>query len=70
MEPRRRQWNMMTDKSRTQICEPSPSNVEKRNSSKGQIVLEKSLVGLESIQMEDEDKNVLVTIIELVINDE
>jgi hypothetical protein len=32
--PGRRQWKMTTDNSRTQISEPSPSNVEKRNSSK------------------------------------
>jgi hypothetical protein len=56
------------DNSRTEISEPSAKNVEKRNSSKGQIGLEKSLDELESIQMEDEVKNVLVTIINLVIN--
>jgi hypothetical protein len=49
--PGRRQWKMTTDKSRAQISEPSPGNVEKRSSSKGQKVLEKSLD--ESIQMED-----------------
>jgi O-acetylhomoserine/O-acetylserine sulfhydrylase-like pyridoxal-dependent enzyme len=38
------------------------------NSSKDQTVLEKSLEELESIQTEDEVKNVLVTIINLVIN--
>jgi hypothetical protein len=37
------------------------ANVEKRNSSKDQTVLEKSLDELESMQMEDEVKNVLVT---------
>jgi hypothetical protein len=50
---------MTTDNSRTQISEPSPSNVEKRNSSKDQRVLEKSLDVLESIQMDDEIENVL-----------
>jgi hypothetical protein len=35
---------------------------------KTQTVLEKSLDELESIQMEDEVKNVLVTIINLMIN--
>jgi hypothetical protein len=30
--PGRRQWKMTTDNSRTQISEPSPSTVEKRNS--------------------------------------
>jgi hypothetical protein len=68
MEPGRRQWKMTTDNSRIQISEPSPSNVEKRNSSKGQTVSEKSLDKLEFIQMEDEVKNILVTIINLVIN--
>jgi hypothetical protein len=64
----KRQWKMITDNSRTQMSEPSPSNVEKRNSSKDQTELEKSLDELESIQMEDEIKDVLVTIINLVIN--
>jgi hypothetical protein len=59
---------MNTDNSRTQICEPSSNKTEKRNNSKDQTALEKSLEGLESIQMEDEVKNVLVTIINLVIN--
>jgi hypothetical protein len=59
---------MTTDNSRTQISEPSQSKVEKRNRSKDQIVLNKSLDELESIQMEDEVKNVLVMIINLVIN--
>jgi hypothetical protein len=59
---------MTTDISRTQIFEPSPSNVEKRNSSKDQTVLEKSSDELRSIQMEDEVNNVLVAIINLVIN--
>jgi hypothetical protein len=49
-----------TDNSRTQISEPNPNSVEKRNISKDQTVLEKSLDELESIQMEDEDKNVLM----------
>jgi hypothetical protein len=66
--PRRREWQMTTDNSRTQISEPSPSNVEKRNNSKDQTVLEKSVEELKSIQMEGEVKNVLVTIIKLVIN--
>jgi hypothetical protein len=39
-----------------------------RNSSKDQTMLEKSLDELESIHIEDEVKNVLVTIINLVIN--
>jgi hypothetical protein len=56
---------MTTDNIRTQISEPSRSNVENRNSSKDQTVLEKSLDELESIQMEDEVKNVLIN---LVIN--
>jgi hypothetical protein len=59
---------LTTDDSRTQIYEPSPSNVEKRNSSKDQTVLKKPLDQLESSQKEDEVKNVLVTIIKLVIN--
>jgi hypothetical protein len=66
--PGRRQWKMTTDNSKTEISEPSPSNVEKRNSWKGQTVSEKSLDELVSIQMENEVKNVLVTIINLVIN--
>jgi hypothetical protein len=66
--PGRRQRKMTTDNSRTLISEPSPNNIEKRNSSKDQTVLEKSLDESESIQMEDEVKNVLVTIINLVIN--
>jgi hypothetical protein len=59
---------MVTDKSRTQISEPSPSIVEKMNNSKDQTALEKSLDELETVQMEDEAKNVLVTIINLVMN--
>jgi hypothetical protein len=66
--PGRRQWKMTTDNSRTEISEPSPSNIEKRNSSKNQTVLKKSLDELESIQMEDKVKNVLVMIINLVMN--
>jgi hypothetical protein len=56
------------DNSRTQISEPSPSTAEKRNVSEDQIVLEKSLDEVEYIQMEDEVKNLLVTIINLVMN--
>jgi hypothetical protein len=59
---------MTTDKSRSKLPEPSQSNVEKWNSSKDQKVLEKSFDELEPIRMEDEVKNVLVTIINLVIN--
>jgi hypothetical protein len=44
---------MITDNSGTQISEPSPSNVENRNSSKEQTVLEQSSDELESIQIED-----------------
>jgi hypothetical protein len=44
---------MTTNNSRIQISEPSPSNVEKMNSSRDQIVSEKSLDEFESIQMED-----------------
>jgi hypothetical protein len=46
--PGRRHWKMTTNKSRTQIFEPSPSIVEERNSSKDQTVLEYSLDVLES----------------------
>jgi hypothetical protein len=66
--PARRQWKIITNNSRTQISEPSPRNVEKRNSRKDQTVLEKSVDELESIQMEGEVKNILVSIINLVIN--
>jgi hypothetical protein len=66
--PGGRQRKMTTNNSRTLISEPSPNNVEKRNSSKEQTVLEKFLDELESIQTEDEVKNVLVTIMNLVIN--
>jgi hypothetical protein len=38
--PAWRQWNMNTDNSKTRVFEPSPSKVEKRNSSKDQRVLE------------------------------
>jgi hypothetical protein len=66
--PKRRQWEVITDNSRTQISEPRSNKTAKRNSSKEHTVLEKSLDELVSIQMEDEAKNVLVTIINLVIN--
>jgi hypothetical protein len=62
---------MTSDNSRTEISEPSAKNVEKRNSFKDQTVLEtleKSLGELESIQIDDEVKNILVTILNLVIN--
>jgi hypothetical protein len=49
--PGRRQWKMIMDNSRTQISEPCSNKTEKRNSSKDQTVLEKSLDELESIQM-------------------
>jgi pyruvate-formate lyase len=68
MEQGRGQWKMITDNSRTHISEPSSNKTEKRNISKDQTVLEKSLDELESIQTEDEVKNVLVTIINLVIH--
>jgi hypothetical protein len=54
--PGRRQWKMATDNSRTQISTPSPSNIEKRKSSKDQTVLEKSLDELEFIQIEDNSR--------------
>jgi hypothetical protein len=53
---------------RTQISNTSPRNVEKRNSSKDQTVVEKALDELESIQMEDKVKDGLVMIINSVIN--
>jgi hypothetical protein len=56
------------DNNKTEISETSAKNVDKTNSSKDQTVLEKSLDELESIQMKDEVKNVLMTIINLVIN--
>jgi hypothetical protein len=59
---------MITDNSRTQISEPSSNKTEKRNSSKDQTILEKSLEELASIEMEDEVKNVLVTLFNLVIS--
>jgi hypothetical protein len=59
---------MITKNSRTQISDPGPNNMEKRNVSRDRRVLEKSLDELESIQMEDEVKKVLVTITNLVIN--
>jgi U3 small nucleolar RNA-associated protein 14 len=64
----RGQWKMITDNSRIQISEQSPCNIEKRNISKDQIMLEKSLDELKSIQMEEEVKNVPVTLISLVVN--
>jgi hypothetical protein len=57
-----------TNNSITEISEQCPSNVEKMNSSKDQTVLEKSLDELEYIYMEDEVKNLLMMIINLVIN--
>jgi ABC-type oligopeptide transport system ATPase subunit len=62
--PGRGQWKLITDNSMTQISETNSNKTEKRN----QTILEKSLDELEPIQMEDEVKNVLVTIINLVIN--
>jgi hypothetical protein len=59
---------MNMDNSRTQISDLSSNKTEKRNNSKDQTALEKSLEGLEFILMEDEFKSVLVTIINLVIN--
>jgi hypothetical protein len=59
---------MTTDNRRTEISEPGPSNIDERNSSMNQTVLEKALDELESIQMEEQAKNVLVTIINLMIN--
>jgi hypothetical protein len=61
-------WKMITDNSKSQISEPSSNKTEKRNSSNDQTVLEKSLDELEYIQVEDEVKNILVTIINLMIN--
>jgi hypothetical protein len=58
----------MEDTSRTQISEPSSNKTEKRNSSNDQTALEESLDELEFIQTEDEVKNMLVTIVNLVIN--
>jgi hypothetical protein len=66
--PGRGQWKMITDNSKTQTSEPNSNKTEKRNSYKDQRVSEKSLDDLESIQMEDEVKNILMTIINLVIN--
>jgi hypothetical protein len=60
--PGRWQWKMTTDNSRTQVSYLSPNNVEKKTA------LEKSLDDLESIQIEDEVKKILVTIINLLIN--
>jgi hypothetical protein len=66
--PGRGQWKMITDNSKTQISEPDSKKTEKGNSSEDQTVLENSLNELESIQAEDEVKNILVTICNLVIN--
>jgi hypothetical protein len=68
MEPREKSMEETTVNSRTKISEPNPSNEENRNSSKDETVLEKTSDELESIQMEDEVKNVLMTIINLLIN--
>jgi hypothetical protein len=61
--PGRGQWKIITDNNRTPISKPSSNKTEIRNSSKDQTVLAKFLEELESIQMEDGVKNVLVTII-------
>jgi hypothetical protein len=66
--PGRGKWKMIMDNRRTQISEPSSNKTEKGSSSKEQTVIEKSLDELESIQTEEEIKNILVTIINLVIN--
>jgi hypothetical protein len=55
---------MNTDNSETKKYEPRPSKII----SKGQTVLESSLDELDSIRMEDEVQNVLVTIINLMIS--
>jgi hypothetical protein len=65
--PDKRKRKKTTDKDRTQISEPSLNNVEKSNSSKDQPVLGKSLDELESFQMENEVKNILLKLINLVI---
>jgi hypothetical protein len=65
--PARGQWKMITDNSKTQISEPISNKTEKMDSSKDQTVLEKTLEELQYIQMEDEVKNILVAIINLVI---
>jgi hypothetical protein len=55
------------DESRTQICEPNPNNERKERVQRPDIVREiLNLLG--SIEMEDEVKNELVTIIKLVTN--
>jgi hypothetical protein len=54
--PRTRQWEVITDNKKTQISETSPSSVQKRNSSKDQTDLEKSLDEMESIEMEDKSR--------------
>jgi hypothetical protein len=58
---------MTTYNSRTQISDPSPNNEEKKQFKKDHTVLEKSFDEFGSIQMEDEVKDVLVMIINLVI---
>jgi hypothetical protein len=66
--PGRGQWKMISDTARLKISEPNSNKTEKRKSCKDQTVLEKPVEDVESIQMEDEVKNVLVMIINLVIN--
>jgi hypothetical protein len=61
------QWKMITENSRLKYLNQIQTT-EKRKSSKDQTVIEKSVEELESIQTDDELKNVLVTIINLVIN--
>jgi hypothetical protein len=57
------QWKLITDNSKTQFSDRNSNKTEVRPRSQDQTVLEKSLDELESIQMEDEVKNVLVTIV-------
>jgi hypothetical protein len=67
---RRREWNNV-EISESNKAPNQPrvwTETEIRNSSKDRIALENSLEKLESIQMEDEFKKVLVTIFSLVIN--
>jgi hypothetical protein len=59
---------MTTNNTKTQISEPNPSNLERMSNSKDQTVLEKSVDELEFIQMEDEVKNILVTINNFMMN--
>jgi hypothetical protein len=59
---------MIADNSRSQISEQSSKKTEKWNSSKDQAVLKKTLDEFKIFQIEDEDKNVLVMIINLLIN--